>query len=120
MGFLSILGIGIFLGKCIKAACEPTLPAGYHGNWKLEAEDANKVRMGQMTKREFLRNMDRGKYYAPPEQEELDPKLLNLYYGLKWMGTFNDKCDYGKYNFIKDLTKEEAFKRKMELPVNRN
>lgn len=52
----------IFISLCIYHASEPTLPADYHKNWKLEQEDANKVRFGEMSKREFLKNMDKGKY----------------------------------------------------------
>lgn len=58
----------IYIGyKLIKEACEPELPASYHGNTKLEEEDVNKVRFGQMSRSEYLRNMNRGKYYAPPK-----------------------------------------------------
>lgn len=52
----------IFIIVCIKEACEPTLPAEYHRNWKLEEEDANKVRFGEMSRRQFIRNMKNGKY----------------------------------------------------------
>lgn len=52
----------IFIGLCIYHASEPTLPADYHRNWKLEAQDADKVRYGEMSRREFLRNIDKGKY----------------------------------------------------------
>lgn len=52
----------IFVGLCIKEACEPTLPAGYHNNWRLEAEDLQKVREGKMTQRQFEKNMNNGKY----------------------------------------------------------
>ena len=52
----------IFIILCIKAACEPTLPADYHNNWRLEAHDSQLVREGKMTKRQFLKNMDNGKY----------------------------------------------------------
>ena len=52
----------VFIIICIKNACEPTLPASYHNNWKLEAEDSQKVREGKMTQREFIRNMNNGKY----------------------------------------------------------
>ena len=52
----------VFIGLCIYHASEPALPADYHRNWKLEQEDANKVRMGQMSKREFIKNMENGKY----------------------------------------------------------
>lgn len=53
------------LGQLIKEAFEPTLPAEYHGNSKLEEADINKVRFGQMSQREFNRNLSKGKYYAP-------------------------------------------------------
>ena len=52
----------VFIGLCIYHACEPTLPADYHRNWKLEQEDANKVRFGEMSQREFIKNMNNGKY----------------------------------------------------------
>ena len=59
MGLIILI---VFIIMCIKAACEPTLPADYHRNWKLEQEDANKVRFGEMSKREFIKNMNNGKY----------------------------------------------------------
>ena len=52
----------IFIVLCIYHASEPTLPAEYHRNWKLESQDADKVRYGEMSKREFIRNMNNGKY----------------------------------------------------------
>lgn len=52
----------IFIVLCIYHASEPTLPAEYHRNWKLESQDADKVRNGEMSKREFIRNMNNGKY----------------------------------------------------------
>lgn len=52
----------VFIGLCIYHACEPTIPAEYHRNWKLEAQDADKVRFGQMSKREFNKNIRNGKY----------------------------------------------------------
>lgn len=52
----------VFIGLCIYHASEPTLPADYHRNWKLEAEDADKVQFGEMSRREFLKNMDNAKY----------------------------------------------------------
>ena len=52
----------VFIGLCIKAACEPTLPECYHNNWRLEEHDAQLVREGKMTKRQFMKNMDNGKY----------------------------------------------------------
>lgn len=60
------MGFGIalivFVGLCIYHACEPTIPAENHRNWKLEREDSDKVRMGQMTQREFEKNIRNGKY----------------------------------------------------------
>ena len=56
------IGLIIFIGLCIKAACQPKLPSGYHKNWKLEEKDADKVRFGEMSRREFIRNMKNGKY----------------------------------------------------------
>ena len=52
----------IFIGLCIYHACEKELPADYHNNWRLEAHDSQLVREGKMTKRQFLKNMDNGKY----------------------------------------------------------
>lgn len=62
MEVLFVIGVIVFIVRCIKAACEPTLPADYHKNSKLEAQDADKVRFGQMSQREFIRNMKNGKY----------------------------------------------------------
>ena len=52
----------IFIGLCIYHASEKELPAGYHNNWRLEAHDSQLVREGKMTQRQFLKNMDNGKY----------------------------------------------------------
>ena len=52
----------IFIGLCIYHASEKELPAGYHNNWRLEEQDAQLVREGKMTQRQFLKNMDNGKY----------------------------------------------------------
>lgn len=52
----------IFIGLCIYHACEKELPASYHNNWRLEEHDAQLVREGKMTKKQFLKNMDNGKY----------------------------------------------------------
>ena len=52
----------IFIGLCIYHASEKELPAGYHNNWRLEAHDSQLVREGKMTKKQFLKNMDNGKY----------------------------------------------------------
>ena len=60
MGF--IICLLIFFGLCIYHASEKELPAGYHNNWRLEEHDAQLVREGKMTKRQFLKNMDNGKY----------------------------------------------------------
>ena len=60
MGF--IICLLVFIGLCIYHASEKELPAGYHNNWRLEEHDAQLVREGKMTKRQFLKNMDNGKY----------------------------------------------------------
>ena len=52
----------VFIIICIKEACEPTLPASYHNNWKLEEHDSQLVREGKMTQRQFEKNMNNGKY----------------------------------------------------------
>lgn len=52
----------VFIAIAIYHACEPTIPAEYHRNSKLEAEDARKVAMGEMSRRQFLKNIDNGKY----------------------------------------------------------
>ena len=52
----------MFIGLCIYHAREKELPADYHRNWKLEQEDADKVRRGEMTQRRFEKNMNNGKY----------------------------------------------------------
>ena len=48
----------VFIGICIYHACEKELPADYHRNWKLEQEDANKVRFGEMSRSQFIKNMN--------------------------------------------------------------
>ena len=62
MGILAIIGIIILVYQLIKEASEPTLPADYHNNWRLEAEDSQKVREGKMTQKQFEKNMNNGKY----------------------------------------------------------
>ena len=62
MGIFAVIGIIILVYQFIKAACEPTFPADYHNNWRLEAEDLQKVREGKMTQRQFEKNMNNGKY----------------------------------------------------------
>ena len=111
LGILSALILG---GRCIKEACEKELPAEYHGNWRLKEEDTAKVTRGEMTQREFMRNLSNGKYYAP-QNTGLDPTILRMYYGLQANGHMNPNVDYGKYEFIKSLSKEEAHDRMMEL-----
>lgn len=59
---LFVIGLIVFIILCIKEVCEPTLPASYHNNWRLEAQDAQKVREGTMTQRQFEKNMNNGKY----------------------------------------------------------
>lgn len=62
MGALAIVGIVILIYNVFKSVFEKELPADYHRNMKLEQEDANKVRFGEMSKSEFIRNMNNGKY----------------------------------------------------------
>jgi hypothetical protein len=62
MGILAIIGIIVLIYNLCKEGFEKELPADYHRNWKLEREDANKVRFGQMSRREFNRNISNGKY----------------------------------------------------------
>lgn len=62
MGIIAVIGAIYIVYKLISEACEPTLPADYHRNWKLESEDADKVRFGEMSRREFIKNMNNGKY----------------------------------------------------------
>ena len=62
MGALAVIGLIYFIVVFIKEACEPTLPSDYHRNWKLEQEDANKVRFGKMSRSQFIKNMNNGKY----------------------------------------------------------
>lgn len=62
MDILAVIGIIVLIYNLCKEAFEPELPASYHRNMKLETEDANKVRFGQMSRREFNRNIKNGKY----------------------------------------------------------
>lgn len=62
MGALAIIGLIYFIFFLIKESCEKELPADYHRNWKLEQEDANKVRFGEMSRSQFIKNMNNGKY----------------------------------------------------------
>ena len=62
MGVLALIGIFIIVCKIFKEGTEKELPADYHRNWRLEQEDANKVRFGQMSRKEFIQNMNNGKY----------------------------------------------------------
>lgn len=69
LGFLSAL---IFGKNCVSEMCEKELPAEYHGNWKLEQHDANEVRMGRMTQKQFERNMNNGKYRCNTQLPDYD------------------------------------------------
>ena len=62
MGVLTLIVIGYIVIKLVIEACEKELPADYHCNWRLEQEDANKVRFGEMSRSQFIRNMNNGKY----------------------------------------------------------
>ena len=74
MGF--IICLLVFIGLCIYHASEKELPAGYHNNWRLEEHDAQLVREGKMTKRQFLKNMDNGKY----RQESDKHGIIDFYW----------------------------------------
>ena len=65
----------IFIGLCIYHSSEKELPAGYHNNWRLEAEDSQLVREGKMTQRQFEKNMNNGKY-----RQESDINVRNIIY----------------------------------------
>ena len=57
--------IVLFIGLIIYGIwknCEPQIPASYHNNWKLEQEDSWKVSTGEMSQRQFLKNIQNGKY----------------------------------------------------------
>ena len=60
--FFAIAGVLGIICLAIKALCEKELPADYHNNWRLESQDADKVRFGEMSKSEFIKNMNNGKY----------------------------------------------------------
>ena len=62
MTVLAVIGAIILVYQLIKAACEKELPADYHRNWKLGQGDANKVRFGEMSRSQFIKNMNNGKY----------------------------------------------------------
>lgn len=62
MGVFAVIGVIYLIYKLISEACEPTLPAEYHRNWRLEAHDCDEVRMGRMTQKQFEKNMKNGKY----------------------------------------------------------
>lgn len=62
MGVLALIGVIYIIYRLISEACEPELPSSYHNNMKKEVEDANKVMLGEMSKREFNRNIRNGKY----------------------------------------------------------
>ena len=59
---LAIIGVMVLIYKTIQALFEKELPADYHRNQKLEQEDANKVRFGEMSRSQFIKNMNNGKY----------------------------------------------------------
>lgn len=57
-----LISLIIFIGICIYHASEKELPAEYHRNWQLERDDLEKVYQGKMTQKEFIKNMNNGKY----------------------------------------------------------
>lgn len=62
MGIIAFIGIIVIVYHLVKESCEVQLPAEYHNNWRAEHADANKVRTGQMSRKEFKRNIYNGKY----------------------------------------------------------
>lgn len=130
LGFLC----GLYtIGQLIKEAFEPKLPAEYHGNSKLEEADINKVRFGQMSRGEFNRNMNNGKYYAPinrgsaltyTERAKLEAEMWKRrandrfnaiefrdYLSGKakgWMSEDSTWGEKGQYEFIKEMSREDA------------
>ena len=60
MSFI-VLFIGLIIYGIWKN-CEPQIPASYHNNWKLEQEDSWKASTGEMSKRQFMKNIQNGKY----------------------------------------------------------
>lgn len=57
-----LISLIVFIGICIYHASEKELPAEYHRNWQLERDDLEKVYQGKMTQKEFIKNMNNGKY----------------------------------------------------------
>ena len=57
-----VISLIVFIGMCIYHASEKELPAEYHRNWRLERDDLEKVYQGKMTQKEFIKNMNNGKY----------------------------------------------------------
>ena len=62
MGILAVIGIIVLIYNLCKEGFEKELPADYHRNSRLEQEDAHKVRIGEMSRRQFIKNMNNGKY----------------------------------------------------------
>ncbi len=56
------LGIGIFIFLCIKEVCVTQTPEGYNRNSRLQKQDLLKVTLGEMSKKEFNKNLKNGKY----------------------------------------------------------
>lgn len=59
---LTLLAIAYIIYRIVKEIAEPEIPAEYCNNWCLMGQDRTKVICGQMTKREFNRNLRNGKY----------------------------------------------------------
>ena len=57
-----IICLLVFIGICIYHSLESTISADYHRNWRLESQDVDKVRFGEMSQREFNKNIRNGKY----------------------------------------------------------
>lgn len=90
-GIMALLGAIGITGKVIKEKCETVLPAEYHGNMRAEAEDARKVMLGEMSKREFNRNINNGKYYAPRPKYDYDLWIKRIE---KYKEIYPNRCHY--------------------------
>ena len=59
---LFVISLTVVIIHLIMDACEKEIPAEYHRNGRLKAEDSDKVRKGEMTQRQFMKNLENGKY----------------------------------------------------------
>lgn len=88
MEILTVIAVIYIVIKFIKESCQPKLPPEYHGNMKLEMEDAKKVERGEMSKKQFNKNINSGKYYAP----------IKKYDEKEYWEDFKKRHPWGKWN----------------------